>query len=102
VADRKEYHLEIHINERHLNRVIIDQHYKKNHPNVTDEIILDLVRTLDGEIFPIESEVDDFQYFTVEPVFRDHNPYRIVMVLCIFDDYLGVINAFRVDRSKYE
>lgn len=73
-----------------------------NHPDVTDEIIIELIRSLDGEVFPVESEVDNFQYFTAEPVFRDQNPYRVIMVLCIFDDYLGVINAFRVNRSRHE
>lgn len=102
MTDRKEYPLKVFINGHHLSRVIIDQHYRHNHPDVTDEIILDLVHSLDGEDFPIESEVEDFQYFTAEPVFRNRSPYRVVMVLCIFDDYLGVINAFRVDRSKHE
>jgi hypothetical protein len=102
MAERKEYNQRLKINHHQIRLVIIDQHYKENHPDVTDEIILDLVRSLDGEDFPIESERGDFQYFTVEPVFKDDAPYRIVMVLCIYDDYLGVINAFRVDRSKYE
>lgn len=102
MSDRKEYPLELSINGRTLTRVIIDQHYKVNHPDITDQIILDLVLSLSGEIFPIEAFDDDFEYFTAEPVFRDQAPYRVVMVLCVFDDYLGVINAFRVDRSKYE
>lgn len=102
MADRKQYFLQIRINGRDLTRVIIDQHYKQNHPDVTDEIILDLLRSVDREDFPIESEIDGFQYFTAEPLFRGQDPYRIVMVLYIFDDYLGVINAFRVNRSKYE
>jgi hypothetical protein len=50
----------------------------------------------------IESELESFQYFTVEPVFHAKNPYRIVLVVHKFDDFLGVINAFRVDRSKHE
>lgn len=63
---------------------------------------MELIRTIDGEDYPIEAERGEFQYFAAEPVFNDESPYRLVMVLCVFDDYLGVINAFRVDRSKYE
>lgn len=100
MSNRNEYPLKLTINHRKLNRVIIDQHYKIKHQDVTDEIILDLVRSLDGEDYPVESERGEFEYFTAEPVFKDDNPYRLVMVLCIFDDYLGIINAFRVDRSK--
>lgn len=102
MSDRKEYSLQLTINLHQIKRVIIDQHYKIKHPDVTDEIILDLIRTIDGQDYSIEDERGDFQYFTAEPVYKDDSPYRLVMVLCIFEDYLGVINAFRVDRSKYE
>jgi len=78
---------------------VIDQHYKEKHSeSITDAIILELVKELDGEIFPIEIERADFQYFTAEPVFRNEAPYRLILVLYVYDDYLGVVNAFRVDR----
>ncbi|MCB0367723.1 MAG: hypothetical protein H6624_20230 [Bdellovibrionaceae bacterium] len=102
MAVRNEYPLRLMINHRQIKRVIIDQHYKERHPDVTDETILELIQSIDGNDFLIESERGDFQYFTAEPVFKDDSPYRLVMMLCIFDDYLGVINAFRVDRSKHE
>jgi hypothetical protein len=99
---RKEYQLQIEINGRKLTRVVIDQHYQENHAeSITDELILDLVRELDGEVFTVDSVRSDFQYlyFVAEPVFNEMRPYRVVMVLCIYDDYLGVINAFRVNRK---
>lgn len=102
MTERNEYPLNLVINHNRIKRVIIDQHYKDKHPSVTDEIILDLVRTLDGEDFPVESERGEYQYFAVEPVYQNERPYRLVMLLCNFEDYLGVINAFRVDRRKYE
>lgn len=102
MKDRQEYVLNLLINHREIHRVIIDQHYKEKHPDVTDEIILDLVRSIDGEDFLIETERGSFQYFTAEPVFNNEDPYRLVMFLCVFDDYLGIINAFRVNRRKNE
>ncbi len=97
---RPEYPLKITINGRMVNRVVIDQHYRENHAeSVTDELILELVKELDGGIFPIEKIVDEFEYFAVEPVVYEDRPYRIILVLCISDDYLGVINAFRIDGS---
>ncbi len=96
---RPEYDLRININGRNLNRVIIDQHYKEKYAeSVNDQLILDLIQTLDGRTFPIEEVHGEFQYFSVEPVLRDNSPYRLVLLICIFDDYLGVINAFRIDR----
>ena len=99
MSGRNEYSLTIRINGRKLSRIVIDKHYAEKHSeSVDDQTILDLVKTLDGEDFLFESEHGDFQYFTAEPVFKSDAPYRLIMVLCIHDDYLGVINVFRVDR----
>jgi hypothetical protein len=99
VTKRPEYPLEITINGRDLNRVVIDQHYRLKHgDSMNDEIILELIKTLDGKKFPPEKVQGDHEYFTVEPVYRLEKPYRVILVLCLSDDYLGVVNAFRVDE----
>jgi hypothetical protein len=68
---------------------------------MNDEIILRLIATLDGKKFPPERTQGEFEYFTVEPAYLLDKAYRIVLVLCLVDDYLGVVNAFRVkDRNK--
>ena len=97
---RNEYSLKLQVNGRRLNRVVIDQRYRAKHPDVSDEVVLELVRELDGKTYEIEAERGEFQYFKVEPVFASERPYRLVLVLCVTEDYLGVINAFRVQRSK--
>ena len=82
-----------------MNRVVIDQHYRLKHgQSMNDEIILDLVKTLDGKKFSPEKIQGENEYFTVEPVYRLEKPYRVVLVLCLTDDYLGVVNAFRVNE----
>ncbi|OQW46914.1 MAG: hypothetical protein A4S09_03130 [Proteobacteria bacterium SG_bin7] len=98
MCERAEYKLRLTVNGQDVRRVIIDQHYKLKHSDVTDEIILQLVKELDGGNFPIEEIDDDFRYFRVEPVYHDDKPYRLVLLICIADDFLGVINAFRVKR----
>jgi hypothetical protein len=100
MAERIEYKLEITINKRKLTRVIIDQHYTENHPEMDDEIILELIKTINEETFEVEKEGNGFQYFKVEPVNLADKPYRLVLMLCIYDDFLGVINAFRVNKGK--
>ena len=91
------------INHKSIHRVIIDQHYRQNHAeSVDDPLILELVKELDNRVLDIEAERGEFQYFKVDPVFPSDGqdrPFRLILVLCIHDDYLGVINAFRVDRS---
>jgi hypothetical protein len=97
--DRTEYPLEITINNRKLSRVVIDQHYQIKHPEMNDELIIELVKTQDGAILNVDDEKDGFQYFTVEPVEYMDKPYRLVLLLYIHDDFLGVVNAFRVGRK---
>lgn len=95
MADRIEYRLSLRINGRLLSRVVIDQHYKLKHPDISDELILKLVKTLDNEDFEVQERKDSLEYFAVEPVWLEGKPYRLVLVLCIEDNYLGVINTFR-------
>ena len=97
--DRTEYPLEITINNRKLSRVVIDQHYQIKHPEMNDELIIELVKTQDGAILNVDDEKDGFQYFTVEPVEYMDKPYRLVLLLYIHDDCLGGVNAFRVGRK---
>ncbi len=98
MTERPEYPLKIMLNGRKLSRLVIDQHYRVNHDeSMNDQIILDLVKTLDGKKIPPESVQGEFEYFTVEPVFHLEMAYRVILVLCLTDDYLGVVNAFRVN-----
>lgn len=101
MSNRTEYRLELTLNDRTLTRVINDQHYKEKHSDsVNDELILDLVKNLDGKTIPVDREFEGFQYFKAEPVVADKKPFRLILVMCICDDFLGVINAFRVQRKK--
>lgn len=98
--DRPEYKLRLRINERMVYRVLIDQHYQEKHSDLNDQTILELVKKLDGQSFPVEMIRGEFEYFRAEPVMLNQKPYRVVMVLCISDDFLGVVNAFRVDEEN--
>jgi len=101
MSRRTEYELLIEINGRKLTCIVIDQHYSIKHAeSINDELILDLVKSIHGEVFDIDSEKGQFQYFVAEPVMNQTRPYRLIMLMCICDDYLGVINAFRVDRKE--
>lgn len=98
MSDRKEYRLNLIINNRRLSRVIIDQHYKLGHPEMNDELILELVKTQNELALNVQEEKDGYQYFAVEPVEYKERPYRLILLLCTSDNFLGVINAFRVKR----
>lgn len=94
--NRRSYLISITVNDRAINEVIIDPHYEEKHADsVTDEIILDLVRKLDGRIFDPDDIDEEFLYFKTEPIELDGKNYRLVWLLkenCLF---IGVVNAFR-------
>lgn len=95
---RPEYALWLIINEREISRIIIDQHYRDKRSDLNDYKILEMVKTLDGQNFPIETVRGEYEFFRVEPVYLDKKPHRLVLILCLSDDFLGVVNAFRVER----
>lgn len=100
MGERKEYKKTLIVNGKKINRVIIDDHYKAKHKEVNDGIILELVETLDGKTFPIEERKNGFEYFVVEPTYHKDKPYRLILLLYRHEDFLGVINAFRVGSKK--
>ena len=96
--ERREYPLSITFNKRCFSRVIIDSHYEKKHPEINDELILELMKLLHGkEIDPVD-ESNGFKYFAHE-LHCQNKPYRIVLTYSD-DSFLGVINAFRVKEIK--
>jgi len=97
---RTEYASHLIINKSAISKVIIDQHYKENHSEtINDDLILKLLQEINGEFFPTISKDDEFQYFKAEPIILDDEPYRLIFLLYIHEDTLGVINCFRVQRS---
>ena len=102
MSGHKEYVRVIDFNGSTFLRVVISQHYRKKHPEMSDELILRLVELVDGKHHDPVDEADDdgFQYFKIEPLVLEEKPYRLVLVTCATEDYLGVVNAFRVEIKK--
>ena len=96
---RRRYPVLLVVNDRQINEVIIDPHYQLKHASsVNDEIILALVKKLDGGIFESDDADDEFEYFKTEPIEYMGKSYRLVWLLKYDAMYIGVVNAFR--RSK--
>ena len=93
---RREYKVSITVNGVKINKVIIDPHFEEKHAeSISDAVFLDLVKTLDGEFHPTQSESPPFKYFVKEAVLLDEKHYRLVWLLEEHQIYVGVINAFR-------
>jgi hypothetical protein len=95
---RREYQVFITLNKRRFDRVVIDPHYEKNHPDITDQLILELLKLLDGTESEPADEADGFIYLARE-VYWQGKSYRIVLTCCA-ESFLGVINTFRVKEKK--
>jgi hypothetical protein len=97
--ERRNYHISIVFNDTLINELIIDEHYEKKHPEISDSIIIELVRALNGlKLAPTKAD-SLFSYFVEEPVYFMSKPYRLVIVLERGKKYIGVINAFRVKEK---
>lgn len=93
---RREYDISIVVNRRRISKVIIDPHFEEKHAaSITDEIIIRLVKTLDGAIIDPEDENPPFAYFARDKIELDGKFYKLVWLLEDDQIYIGVVNAYR-------
>lgn len=86
------------INRRKVSAIVLDPHIKK-HPDITDEVVIELVRLLAGtESDPVTVD-RDFEYFVSFLSFNGKG-YRLVWLLERGKVYIGVITAYRDRRIK--
>jgi hypothetical protein len=98
MKERRKYNLDIVLNKRHFHLLVIDSHYEKKHPDINDKLILELVEQLNGINIEIADKSDGFKYLAYGMCFNA-KAYRLVLTNCE-EDFLGVINVFRVKEKK--
>jgi hypothetical protein len=93
---RREYIISITVNEILITKVIIDPHYEEKHSeSINDEIILNLVKTLDGQNFEPDDEKSPYSYFVTDGIVFNEKAYKLIWLLEDHEIYIGVINAYR-------
>jgi hypothetical protein len=97
---RRSYKIEkILLNGINIREVIIDNHYGEKHNRyMNDDLILTLVRQLDGRRELPNSFQDPYSYFATLIEYKKKT-YRLVWLLENKTIYIGVINAYR-DRRR--
>jgi hypothetical protein len=86
---RREYKIDIEVNNRKIKTLIIDPHYEKKHSqSVNDEIILTLVESLNNGHFVLEGKDDDFKYYVTEPHYYEGKPYKLIWLLPLKGNYM--------------
>ncbi len=92
---RREYDISIVFNEIEIKKVIIDPHFEEKHAeSINDEIILGLVKKLNGLVLSPQDVEPPFSYFS-EQFKLNEKKYRLVWLLNGEELYIGVINAYR-------
>lgn len=92
---RRTYPTEIVVNGRLINEVVIDSHYEKKHKDISDELILELVKYLDQKEF-VPSEIEDeWEFFMLDKIEHRGKKYRLVWCMRENSLFIGIINAFR-------
>jgi hypothetical protein len=94
--NRREYDISIVVNGQRVTQVIIDPHYEEKHADsISDEIILELVKTLDGKALIPDDENPPYSYFTTDKIELSGRFYKLVWLLEAEQIYIGVVNAYR-------
>jgi len=76
--------------------VVIDPHFEAKHANsITDEIILDLVKQLDGKIILPDEVTPPYSYFKQDRMELNGKFYRLIWLVEENEIYIGVVNAHR-------
>jgi hypothetical protein len=103
-----EYRLAITVNGNNIKKVRIGKHYELKHGHyLDDQLILDLVQSLDGEQFKIDSITNGIEYYAADVMhFAANTSKKIFRLIWLFEgdaiDVLGVVNAYRRKNSKKE
>ncbi len=93
---RRSFKINITVNGRHINHVVIDPHYELKHSDtISDSLIIELIGLLDGGDFTPEAMSKGFEYYTAENLILRDKQYRLVWLLEKDELYIGVINAYR-------
>ena len=96
MSKRRSYPVQMVVNGRNINEVLIDSHYEQKHSDtINDRLILDLVQLLNEKFYTPHGEKSGFQYFVADPLVLEGLKYRLVWLLQNEKVYVGVVNAFR-------
>jgi len=95
-----------YINECRVTHVVIGRHYREKHASyMTDELVLELVESLDGKNFKPDSTSGGIEYYAADVEISVENKknklYRIVWLFeGNFLEIIGIINAYRVKKKR--
>jgi hypothetical protein len=76
--ERRSHALSLTVNGRQINEVLIDSHYEQKHPEISDALILELVKELDGKEFKPDERDGEWEFFMLDRIEYQGKQYRLV------------------------
>jgi hypothetical protein len=96
--DKKNYPLNLEVNGYQFSQVDISQHYKEKHPDITDELILELLKLfVDKRTFQPDKLTTDF--FVLEKILHQDKKYKLVWQIKNKNTFI-IVNCYRI-RKKW-
>jgi hypothetical protein len=96
--EKKTYSLSLETNGYYFQKVEISQHYKKKHADITDELILELLKLfVDKKDFQPDKLTTD--YFVLEKILHHGKKYKLVYQVENQKTFI-VVNCYRI-RKKW-
>lgn len=93
----KTYALNIEVSGFHFLEVDISQHYQKKHADITDELILELLKLfVDKRTFQPDKLTDD--YFVLEKILHQGKKYKLVWQIESGKTFI-VVNCYRIKKK---
>lgn len=90
----------ITVNRVKVVQVVIDSHFEKKHSSsMNDQLILSLVKELDGRFEASEARKGRYSYFATLIEFN-RKQFRLIWLLEDHAIYIGIVNAYRDDRKR--
>lgn len=87
--------LEIYFNGFLYTKLWIDPHYEEKHAaSINDELIIDLVNSVDQWVCTLNAEVEGYAFYEVDARIGE-KMYRLILVIPSSRLYIGVRNAYR-------
>jgi hypothetical protein len=93
---RKEYKIDLTINDLRIKKLVIDDHYREKHSDISDDVIIELVKKLDqGSFRPVDQDEFGFSYFVNDKMALNGKTYKLIWLLKDGELFVGVINCYR-------
>ena len=95
--EKKTYTLNIEVNGYSFLKVDISQHYQKKHADITDELILELLKLfVDKKTFQPDKLTTD--YFVLEKILHLGKKYKLVWQIENQNSFI-VVNCYRIKKK---